>query len=819
MNSKDEALRQQIAHVEKELSDLESRRNETAKRAQILRDQLAAITARSDSGLSSNLESKVPETAREKIALFRKLFRGRKDVYPKLWTNAKSGKRGYSPACGNEWVRGICGKPKVKCGDCQNQAFSELTDQVILDHLQGRHVVGVYPLLEDDTCWFLAADFDKSSWQDDVCAFCQTCRKLKIPFAVERSRSGNGAHVWFFFNSPVQAAVARRMGCYLITETMSQHHQLSMESYDRFFPNQDTLPRGGFGNLIALPLQHGPRQEGNSVFVDESFHSLEDQWVFLATLPRINISDVESIARKAGNQGDSMGMRYIRTSDDWPDSAPWKRTSPDDKDRLKIDEPIPKVVKAMLAQQIFVEKTGLPSPLLNQIKRLAAFQNPEFYKKQSMRLSTALTPRVISCAEEFPEHIALPRGCRGELETLLRGHGVQLSIDDRRCNGERLNTSFHGDLTAIQEQAITELLKYDSGVFVAPPGIGKTVVGIRLIAERKTSTLILVHRQPLLDQWITQLALFLDIEEKEIGRIGGGKHKPNKKIDVAMFQSLIRKENVDELVAAYGHVIVDECHHLPAISFERVLKEVKARFITGLTATLQRRDGHHPIIEMQLGPIRFAVDARNQSAERPFAHVLIKRCTSFSLQGDSANPRIQELYSQLVLDDRRNEMICDDMLNALEEGRSPILLTERKDHLDYFAERLSKFAKNVVVLRGGKGVKARREMLDHLKSIPDEAERLILATGRYIGEGFDDSRLDTLFLALPVSWKGTLVQYAGRLHRLHPGKEEVQIYDYVDESVPMLARMFERRSRGYRAMGYRIEESGLETFNAAQSKL
>ncbi len=819
MKSKDEALRQQIAHAEKELSDLESRRNETVKRVQILRDQLAVVTARSDSGLSSNLGSNVTETAREKIALFRKLFRGRKDVYPKLWTNSKSGKRGYSPACGNEWIRGICGKPKVKCGDCQNQAFSELTDQVILDHLQGRHIVGVYPLLEEDTCWFLAADFDKASWQDDVCAFSQTCRKLKIPFAVERSRSGNGAHVWFFFNSPVQAAVARRMGCYLITETMSQHHQLSMESYDRFFPNQDTLPRGGFGNLIALPLQHGPRQEGNSVFVDESFHPLEDQWGFLATLPRINVSDVESIARKAGNQGDSMGMRYIRTSDDLPDSTPWKRTSPDDKDRLKIDEPIPKVVKAVLAQQIFVEKTGLPSPLLNQIKRLAAFQNPEFYKKQSMRLSTALTPRVISCAEEFPEHIALPRGCRGELEALLHEIGVQLSIDDRRCSGKSLNSSFIGDLTAIQAQAITELLKYDSGVFVAPPGIGKTVVGIRLIAERKTSTLILVHRQPLLDQWITQLALFLGIEEKEIGRIGGGKHKPNKKIDVAMFQSLIRKENVDELVAEYGHVIVDECHHLPAISFERVLKEVKARFIIGLTATLQRRDGHHPIIEMQLGPIRFAVDARNQSAERPFAHVLIKRSTSFSLQGDSANPRIQELYSQLVLDDRRNEMICDDMLNALEEGRSPILLTERKDHLDYFAEKLSKFAKNVVVLQGGKGVKARREMLDHLKSIPDEAERLILATGRYIGEGFDDSRLDTLFLALPVSWKGTLVQYAGRLHRLHPGKEEVQIYDYVDENVPMLARMFERRSRGYRAMGYRIEESSLEAFNTAQNKL
>ncbi|HEB87713.1 MAG TPA: restriction endonuclease subunit R [Gammaproteobacteria bacterium] len=822
--TKEQSLREAIAREKAQLAELAHKQNENRERLAALKAELATIesTPVIPSAPAIQPNAYIPTTAEGKISLFRQLFRGRDDVFPKLWMSSKTGRKGYSPACGNEWVRGVCEKPRVKCSDCPNQAFLPLNNQVVLDHLQGRHTTGVYPLLKDETCWFLAADFDKESWLDDVAAFVDTCRDIGVPTAVERSRSGNGAHVWFFFSSPVPAVSARRMGCYLITETMSRRHQLAMSSYDRLFPNQDTLPCGGFGNLIALPLQYEPRQAGNSVFLDENFQPHPDQWACLASLIRMAPSTVESIARKATQQGKIVGVRFGSVNEDGKDNVPWERLPSGRPGAVQAIEPghsrhpvsrdtntslyvAPAEVHAVLAQRLFVDKTDLPSPLLNQIKRLAAFQNPEFYKKQGMRLSTALTPRVISCAEEHSRHIALPRGCQDELAALLHQYGSTLKIDDQRHPGEPLDVRFDGKLTAIQKQAVNILRKHDIGVFVAPPGIGKTVVGIWLIAERQCNTLVLVHRQPLLDQWVAQLALFLGLDARDIGRIGGGKHKPNGRFDVAMIQSLVRKESVDDLVANYGHVIVDECHHLPAVSFERVMAEVRARFITGLTATPQRRDGHHPIIHMQMGPVRFTVDARNHAAHRPFNHNLVIRETGFDL-GDSGDLRIQELYRRLVADQQRNNLIFDDVLHALEEGRSPILLTERKEHLEYFASRLRKFTRNLIVLQGGRSAKKRRDDLSQLATIPDDEERLILATGRYIGEGFDDARLDTLFLALPVSWKGTLIQYAGRLHRLHPDKTEVRIYDYVDRDVPMLARMFERRLRGYRAIGYSTEK-------------
>ena len=806
--TKKQALIQAIAEEEARLKALTDRCTESRERLASLRAELAARDSEQVTALSPPIpcNTHVPDSAEEKIALFRKLFRGRDDVYPKLWMSNKTGKKGYSPACRNEWKHGVCKKPQVKCGDCPNQAFLPLTDQAFLDHLQGRHTIGVYPLLRDETCWFLAADFDKESWLGDVSAFVDTCRTFDIPTAVERSRSGNGAHVWFFFSTPVPAVSARRMGCFLITETMSRRHQLTMNSYDRLFPNQDTLPRCGFGNLIALPLQYEPRLAGNSVFLGPGFQPHKDQWAHLASVTRIAPSTVESIARDARQQGKIVGVRAV--NDEATDETPWNHLPSGRPEQTRVMDPVPDKVQAVQAQRLFVDKTGLPSPLLNQIKRLAAFQNPDFYKKQSLRLSTALTPRVISCFEEFSRHIALPRGCRDKLETLLEHYSSNLIVDDQRQSGEPLKLTFNGTLTAIQKQAANALRKHDIGVLVAPPGVGKTVVGAWLVAERQCSTLILVHRQPLLDQWINQLALFLGLDIKEIGRIGGGKHRPNGRLDVAMIQSLVRKDKVNDLVANYGHVIVDECHHLPAVSFERVLAEVKARFITGLTATPQRRDGHHPITAMQLGPVRFTVSARDQAIHRPFHHKLFVRETEFSLNDDE-NLRIHMLYQQLAADEQRNNMIIDDVLQVLEAGHSPILLTERKDHLEYFANKLRGFTRHLIILRGGKSARKRREDLERLATIPDNEERLVLATGRYIGEGFDDARLDTLFLALPVSWKGTLIQYAGRLHRLHPDKSEVRIYDYVDHNVPMLARMFERRLLGYRAIGYSTKENEL----------
>ncbi|MEO6324282.1 MAG: DEAD/DEAH box helicase family protein [Thermoanaerobaculia bacterium] len=743
-------------------------------------------------------------TPGEKVALFRSLFRGRDDVFPRLWTNRRTGKKGYAPACANEWVRGICEKPRVKCGECPSQAFTAVADQVILDHLQGRHVVGTYPLLQDETCWLLAADFDKASWVEDVSAFAQTCREMGLPVAIERSRSGNGAHVWFFFSAPVPAAEARRMGCFLITQTMARHHLLSMESYDRLFPNQDTLPRGGFGNLIALPLQTEPRKKGNTEFLTDDLKPYADQWGYLASIKRIDPAVVAQIVAEAARRGQVIGIRLPDDGTDPQRHEPWERPPSQRHARVTLSGPMPREVNLVLAQRVFIETSGLPSALLNQIKRLAAFQNPEFFKKQSLRLSTALTPRVIDCSEFLDGHVALPRGCLNELEVLLREVGTKLVVRDERKNGDPLELVFNGSLTKIQQEATKELLRHEVGVLVAPPGSGKTVVGAYLVAVRARSTLVLVHRQPLLDQWVARLSLFLGIDPKEIGQLGGGKRRPNGRLDVAMIQSLVRGESVEDIVASYGHVIVDECHHVPAVSFERVLREVRARFVTGLTATAQRRDGHQPILHMQLGPTRFVIDPRKTGAIPSFRQRLLVKETGFSFSEPSA-PSIQRIYAALTNHAPRNEQIVRDVTRALDEGRSPIVLTERRDHLDLLESSLRPFCPALVVLRGGTSSKVRREALARLSAIPAGDRRLVLATGRYIGEGFDDARLDTLFLAMPISWKGTLVQYAGRLSRPRSGKTEVCIYDYVDRSVPMLARMFERRMNGYRAIGYSAE--------------
>jgi superfamily II DNA or RNA helicase len=794
------------------LGRLEAERADAKARADLLRAQLAALDAapvvRSETVATS---VSAPCSPTEKVKLFRQFFRGRDDLYPTRFVRKKTGEPGYAPACSNKFVEGLCQLPKVKCGDCTNQAFRRVDDAAVLGHLRGKHVMGVYAMLPDETCWFLAVDFDKSTWKEDARAFAETARRLGLPVLVERSRSGNGAHVWFFFSEPVSAASARKMGCHVVTETMASRHELSMESYDRLFPSQDTMPRGGFGNLIALPLQHGPRQAGNSVFLDEAFNAYPDdrQWSVLASAQRIAGSTVERIAADATRTGTIVGVRLAEASDDEEDAAPWTRPPSGASRMRRIAGPMPARMSAVLAQRLFVVKEGVPSPLVNRIKRLAAFQNPEFYKKQSMRLSTATTPRVIACAEDLPKHVALPRGCKVDLEELLRVHGVALDVVDERVTGMPLDARFHGTLTTVQDAAARALLAHDTGVFVAPPGVGKTVIGTYLVASRACSTLILVHRKPLLDQWLAQLALFLGLDRKGIGLIAGAKRSPTGRLDVAMIQSLVRKDSVTDLVAGYGQVIVDECHHLPAVQFERVLREVKARYVVGLTATPQRRDGHHPITGMQLGPVRFKVDAKSHAAARPFEHRLLVRETAFRTAAQDGNVVIQDLYAALARDEARNAMILNDVIRALEEGRSPILLTERKDHLEFFASRLARVARNLVVLQGGMGAKADRAARAQLDAIPPNEERLLLATGRYIGEGFDDARLDTLFLALPVSWKGTLVQYTGRLHRLHPGKREVRIFDYVDREVPMLLRMFKKRLRSYRAIGYARGEAPL----------
>lgn len=425
-----------------------------------------------------------------------------------------------------------------------------------------------------------------------------------------------------------------------------------------------------------------------------------------------------------------------------------------------------------------------------------------------MRRSTFNIPRIIACAELLSHHIALPRGCHDELQELLEEHGVGLDLLDKRNAGKAVPAAFLGELTSQQQAAADALLAEDIGVLAATTAFGKTVVAIAAIAARKTNTLVLVHRRQLMEQWIARLSAFLDLPESSIGRIGGGKRKPGGIVDVGMIQSLVRKGEVDDAVADYGHLIVDECHHVSAVSFEAVVRRAKAKFVLGLSATVTRQDGHHPIVFMQCGPIRFRDSAKAQARKRPFSHRVTLRPTSFRIPADidQKRPAIQQIYAALVEDEERNSLILRDLAAALEQGRSPIVLTERKRHAEYLTRRIGSLTRNVLLLRGGMGEKHRRQVMQCLEEVPDSQERVLIATGRYIGEGFDDARLDTLFLALPISWKGTLVQYVGRLHRLHPEKREVVVYDYADNAVPMLRRMTDKRIRGYKSLGYAISD-------------
>jgi superfamily II DNA or RNA helicase/very-short-patch-repair endonuclease len=754
--------------------------------------------------------------AEAKIALFRSLFHGREDVYPRRFESRKTGRAGYSPVCGNEWVQGICEKPRIKCSECPHQRFLPVTDDVIRWHLQGHDdhsrdfVIGVYPMLLDETCFFLAADFDKTTWQDDVGALLETCRQMNLPAALERSRSGRGGHIWFFFNEAVPATLARKFGAHILTETMERRPDIGLDSYDRFFPNQDTLPPGGFGNLIALPLQKRPRESGNGVFLDERMTPYLDQWEFLSSIHKISRGEVEEVVRRAEAKGKVIGVRLVPEGDE-EEATPWMAPPSRRRKDTPIAGPLPKTLELTLANQIYIEKEALPPALRNRLIRLAAFQNPEFYKAQAMRLSTYDKPRIIACAEDHPKHIGLPRGCLDDLLQTLSGLNIKTVVRDQRNPGQPLKATFQGELRPEQIVAAQAMLAQDTGVLAATTAFGKTVVAAWLIAKRGVNTLVLVHRRQLQQQWIERLSTFLGMPVRVIGRIGGGRNKPTGLLDVGVTQSLVRNGVVDDLVGNYGHLIVDECHHLSAQSFEQVARQAKAKFVTGLSATVMRKDGHHPIIFMQCGPVRYRANSKERVAAHPFKHTVMVRPTDFRpLRPANPNVRQQfhELYEELIADEERNQLICHDLIQTLREGRSPLVLTERNEHLNSLTKQLAPEVRHLVVLRGGMRKKELDAISARLAAIPADEARVILATGRYVGEGFDDARLDTLFLTLPVSWHGTIAQYVGRLHRLYDGKREVRVYDYADLNVPMLARMFDRRGRGYEAIGYKMQLPG-----------
>lgn len=752
----------------------------------------------------------------ERITLFHSLFKGREDVFARRWFSKTTGKSGYQPVCINEWRRGVCDKKKFKCADCPNRHFAPLTYQYLYRHLEGKDenccdVVGLYAIMPDNNCAFLCADFDdkscKHGYKDDVLAFVGVCKEWNIPYAIERSRSGNGAHIWIFFEEPIPAFKARRLGNAILTEAMRHNGRMSFNSYDRFFPNQDRMPEGGFGNLVALPLQGQARKRRNSVFVDDDFLVYKDQWAFLYNINKVKDTEVDMLL----NLHVCEELGALTTSSE---SKPW--VTPITQDISKGD--FYSEIEITKADKIYIPLKAVSAKVLNHLKRIASFKNPEFYSKQSLRLSTYSTPRIISCFDITDDYLAMPRGCEDAILSFLNENGVKYNIVDETNHGTPISVSFQGKEREEQLAAINALLMHSNGVLHATTAFGKTVTAAAIIARKKVNTLILVHSKSLLAQWHERLTEFLGIDYVEppapkkrgrrkkfstIGCLDSTGNSLHGIVDVALIQSCLDGDSVKPFVENYGMVIVDECHHVSSITFENVLKGVKAHTVYGLTATPIRKDGHQPIIFMQCGPIRFSADAKSQIAKLSFERYLIPRFTSFrSITDDKQS--ITTLYQLLSEDEIRNTLIVEDVFKAVEAGRTPIILTNRTAHVTKLAEKLRDKVKNVITLTGTGSTKEKREMQQHLQEISREEPLVIVATGKYVGEGFDYPRLDTLFLALPISWKGLIAQYAGRLHRENEGKKDVRIYDYIDIHEPVCDNMYRKRLKGYASIGYKI---------------
>lgn len=798
LSSENAALKAENSILKKKLAEQKYHENLILEDSQSYHSQISEHTFGKKTGTQTASSSL---TKTQKIELFRNLFRGREDVYPVRWENMQSGKSGYSPVIKNKWEYF-----EAKKNGNKNliPEYLPLSDEVIQHHLEGKIIAGVYPLLIDDTCWFLTVDFDESSYEADAAGFMATCRDLGIYAYMERSRSCNGAHIWVFFAEPIPAALARQLGFSILTQTMERRRQIALKSYDRFFPNQDTLPKGGFGNLIALPLQRAARERGGSIFLGDDLMPHDDQWQLLSSIKRVSRDVIEGIVAMARRDGNIINVA-APSYDESDSDDPW--TLPPSKRRVlkPVIGPFPENVKVVRANLVYIDRTGMSPSLINRLRQFAAFQNPEFFKNQAMRLPIYDKPRIIDCSEDTGKYLALPRGCFEDVSRLLSQYSIKIDLEDCRSEGRPISVGFIGTLRTHQESLVEKVLNQELTLLSAPTAFGKTVVAAAMIAKRGINTLILVHRQQLIDQWRERLQTFLDIDTKSIGQVGAGKKKTTGIIDIAMIQSLVRQSEVNDLVADYGQVIVDECHHVSAFSFEQVLRGCKSKYVLGLTATPRRKDGHHPIIVMQCGALQNAENDPTTMGTDQFYRSVVVRETGFTIPAEVEKPAMHELYQSLSDNNERNQIIAADIEKAASDGRCPLVLTERVEHIQALEKLLRACPFPKVILKGGMGKKQRQAAMQQLQSY--EGKRILIATGRYIGEGFDDSRLDTLFLALPISWTGTLQQYVGRLHRSHSGKAKVMVYDYVDSQVPTLARMFKRRSRGYRALGYEIERA------------
>ena len=754
-----------------------------------LKKQFNEITTNSSEDILSREDS---------VKIFMNYFKGRNDVYPYLSIDKNNPNiKYYIPACANEWKNGVCNKTMgKKCKNCQYRENKPISKETIYKHMYGNYPIGIYPLLENDTCFFLSLDFDdkdsKKDIKSDVLAFASVCDKYEVPIAIERSRSGNGIHIWMFFDTNIKAITARKLGSLLLSKTM-EISNISISSFDRMFPNQDTLPKGGYGNLIALPFQNEPSKYGNTLFIDRNFILIKNQMQYLSSIHKLTEIEVFEKIKQLSNETIDISHEIIDMQNEV-------------KVKSKNNIDYPKSIKVILKDMVYIDKANLDGVVKNSFRRLATFANPEFYKKQKLRMSVYNVPMVIDCSKEDEKYLKLPRGTYDYLESLCNVNNIEIISKDERFVGNKIEVKFNGSLREEQQIAIDHMLKYDNGILCAPTGFGKTVIGCKLIAERKVNTLILVNKIQLLNQWKDRIKEFLDV--KEVGEISSKKKNITNVIDVVSVKSLWNNGNVLDIAKNYGMIIIDECHHTAAYTFEQAINTGNAKYVYGISATPERENGHTPIIKMQCGDIRYKVDSLkfNKKLNIPMKVIAKKSHLNFTNQNID-NYELNEINDLIAKDIIRSENIIKDIKKEYDNGKNILVLTERLELMNYIYDKLSKYTNNIFKYYGGIGKKVLKSYMELNNQINEnEDNKIIVATGSYIGEGFDDSKLDVLFLTMPISGQTRVTQYAGRLHRQDSNKKEILIYDYIDDNFSKTRNMFLKRKKTYEKLGYEIVE-------------